>query len=62
MIDDVHHTEQLRQGTIEVRHTLGPSFPVTTTEIEDSLYYYYYDVPKSVNYLLSKIMLQPFSK
>ena len=46
--------EHLRQGTIEVRSTLGPDFPTTDKEIEDSLYYYYYDVQKTVNYLLSR--------
>ena len=45
--------EHLRRGTSEVRQTLGTNFPVTDQEIEDSLYYYYYDVEKTVNYLLS---------
>ena len=55
--NDMCYLEQLRQGTDEVRRTLGPDFPVTSDEIEDSLYYYYYDVPKTVNYLLSRIAL-----
>ena len=39
---------------MEVRRILGASFPVTNYEIEDSVYHYYYDVPKTVQYLLSK--------
>ena len=46
--------EHLRRGTVEVRDTLGLDFPATDREIEDSLYYYYYDVQKTVHYLLSK--------
>ena len=42
-----------------MRQTLGLNFPVTDYEIEDSLYYYYYDVPKTVNYLLSASILPP---
>ncbi len=45
--------EHLRRGRVEVRSTLGPDFPATDQEIEDSLYYYYYDVQKTVHYLLS---------
>ncbi|KAL9103983.1 MAG: hypothetical protein Q9163_001045, partial [Psora crenata] len=45
--------ELLRTGIIEVRQTLGTDFPATNQEIEDSLYYYYYNVQKTVNYLLS---------
>ena len=46
--------EHLRRGTTEVRSTLGSDFPATDKEIEDSLYYYYYDIQKTVNYLLSR--------
>ena len=49
--------EHLRRGTIEVRSTLGSDFPATDKEIEESLYYYYYDVRKTVNYLLSRFQL-----
>ncbi|KAG8532695.1 uncharacterized protein KY384_002572 [Bacidia gigantensis] len=45
--------EQLRRGTVQVRQTLGLEFPASDREIEDSLYYYYYDVSKTVNYLLN---------
>lgn len=47
------HIEHLRRGVADVRDTLGSDFPVTDQEIEKSLYYYYYDVDKTVNYLLS---------
>lgn len=48
--------EHLRRGTDEVRNILGADAPVTDKDIEESLYYYYYDVEKTVNYLLSKTM------
>lgn len=51
--------EHLRRGTVEVRSTLGSDFLATDKEIEDSLYYYYYDVHKTVNYLLSRFQLFP---
>lgn len=46
--------EHLRRGTVDVRNTLGLDFPATDKEIQDSLYYYYYDVEKTVQYLLSR--------
>ena len=48
------YVEQLRIGTIKVREFLGDDVPVTNKEIEDSLWHYYYDVDKTVNYLLSE--------
>lgn len=45
--------EQLRTGTVEVRNVLGDDVPVTNKEIEDSLWHYYYDIDKTVKYLLS---------
>lgn len=45
--------EHLRQGTAKVRDVLGPELPITDKEIEDSLWHYYYDIDKTVNYLLS---------
>ncbi len=47
-------TEYLRRCTVDVRKTLGSDFPVSDQDIENSLYYYYYDIQKTVNYLLSK--------
>lgn len=46
-------TEQMRDGTIKVRDVLGPDVAVTDKEIQDSLWHYYYDVGKTVIYLLS---------
>ena len=46
--------EQMRQGTIKVRASLGPSDTVTDKAIQDALWNYYYDVAKSVAYLKSK--------
>lgn len=44
--------EQLRLGTIEVRRVLGSVYQsLSTTEIEDALWNYYYDVDKTVAYL-----------
>jgi len=48
---------QLREGTTKVRATLGTGVPVTDREIEESLWHYYYDVEKTVNYLLSIALL-----
>lgn len=48
---------QLREGTAKVRATLGTGVPVTDREIEESLWHYYYDVEKTVNYLLSIAIL-----
>ena len=44
--------ERLRLGTIEVRKALGPEY--TDKDIQDSLWYYYYDVGKTITYLKSK--------
>ncbi len=46
--------EQLRLGTIKVRNVLGDDVPFTDREIQDSLWHYYYDIAKTVNYLLSE--------
>lgn len=46
--------EQLDDGKTEVRGILGTEgIVVTDAEIEESLWYYYYDVDKTVNYLRS---------
>jgi len=49
----IERSEQLREGTVKVRAILGTGVPVTDREIEESLWHYYYDVEKTVNYLLS---------
>ena len=46
--------EQLRAGTVKVKAALGSDYQGTDKDIEDALYYYYYDVDKSVEYLKSK--------
>ena len=43
---------QMQESLAKARAVLGPEF--TDTEIQDSLWHYYYDVEKTVNYLLSE--------
>jgi elongation factor 1 alpha-like protein len=43
----------LREGTVKVKAVTGDEF--TDEEIRDSLWHYYYDVEKTVNYLNSMI-------
>jgi hypothetical protein len=46
--------EQMIAGTIAVRDELGPdASDVTDAEIREALWYYYYDVGKTVSWLLS---------
>ncbi len=44
----------MRDGTVKVREALGPDIVVTDKEIQDSLWHYYYDVGKTVTWLLSE--------
>ncbi|KAG9246850.1 P-loop containing nucleoside triphosphate hydrolase protein [Calycina marina] len=45
--------EHLRAGTLEVKEMLGDAAnQVSEKEIQDSLWHYYYDIEKTVNYLL----------
>lgn len=44
------------EGTAKVRASMGMGVPVTDREIEASLWHYYYDVEKTVNYLSSTAM------
>ncbi|KAL8666818.1 MAG: hypothetical protein Q9202_001058 [Teloschistes flavicans] len=46
--------EHLRQGVTNVRAVLGPSVEVGDKDIEDSLWHYYFDEDKTVNYLLQQ--------
>ncbi|KIW59169.1 translation elongation factor Tu, variant 1 [Exophiala xenobiotica] len=46
--------EQMRLGAIKVREALGPTFQVADSEIQETLWHYYYDVEKSVVYLKNK--------
>jgi elongation factor 1 alpha-like protein len=46
--------EKLQEGTVQVRSALGQGFAsITDNEIQDTLWHYYYDIAKSVNYLKS---------
>ncbi|KAH6679350.1 P-loop containing nucleoside triphosphate hydrolase protein [Halenospora varia] len=46
--------EQMRIGTIQVREALPPNATtITDKQIQDSLWHYYYDVDKTVKYLVS---------
>ncbi|KAI0113296.1 P-loop containing nucleoside triphosphate hydrolase protein [Daldinia grandis] len=46
---------QMNVGTAQVRTALGvESSKVTTKQIQDALWHYYYDVEKSVTYLMTK--------
>jgi uncharacterized membrane protein YgcG len=43
----------MRVGTISVREALGDDVPgITDKDIQEALWHYFYDVEKSVNYLL----------
>ncbi|KAL8683520.1 MAG: hypothetical protein Q9186_000560 [Xanthomendoza sp. 1 TL-2023] len=61
--DDYNATEELtaddkarlHSGVQEVRTVLGPSINISDEVIEDSLWHYYYDVSKTVNYFLRKL-------
>lgn len=46
--------DQLRQGTEAVRQALGEDSTTTNKEIEEALWYYYYDIPKTVAFLQSE--------
>lgn len=49
--------EQMRLGTIAVRDAFGQDVPgITDKDIQEALWHYYYDLDKSVNYLLQKAM------
>ena len=47
----------MRLGTMAVRDMLGGDVPgISDKDIQEALWHYYYDVDKSVNYLLQKSM------
>ena len=50
---DYENDTQMQDGLVKARALLGDGF--TDAEIRDSLWHYYYDVEKTVNYLLSKL-------
>lgn len=50
----------MKQGIAEVRAALGiESSKITTAQIEEALWHYYYDIDKSVAYLVSKFIDPP---
>ena len=49
----VEDREQLRLGTLKVREALA-GLSASDSEIKEALWYYYYDVGKSVTYLKSQ--------
>lgn len=50
----------MRIGTIAVRAALPPAAShISDKEIQESLWHYYYDVEKSVAYLVSKHVAKP---
>lgn len=50
--DNEEDDKKMREGTAQARELLGSEF--TDKEIQESLWHYYYDVDKTVNYLLSR--------
>lgn len=59
----LRYLEQLQEGTAKVRSILGPDMIVSDDDIQESLWYYYYDVEKTVNYILSMTLINcPESK
>jgi hypothetical protein len=43
---------QMLEGMAQVRAAIGPDLAVTDQEIRDALWHYYYDVSKSVSWIL----------
>lgn len=56
--------EQMRIGTISVREQLPPTGAahITDRQIQDALWHYFYDVGKSVGYLVSTYVEKPKEK
>ncbi|KAH9885042.1 hypothetical protein F4778DRAFT_761735 [Xylariomycetidae sp. FL2044] len=54
---------QMTAGTAEIRAALGTeSSKVTTQQIEEALWHYYYDIDKSITYLMNKFVAPPTPK
>jgi elongation factor 1 alpha-like protein len=50
----------MREGTAQVRSMLGvEAAKISTAQIEEALWHYYYDVDKSVTYLMAKFIAPP---
>ena len=43
----------MQEGTAQVRSILGPEVAISDKDIQDSLWHYYYDIERTVTYLLS---------
>ncbi|CRK38328.1 hypothetical protein BN1708_007717 [Verticillium longisporum] len=55
--------DALAKGAEQVRETLGSAAgSLTTQKIHDALWYYYYDIEKTVDYLLKKYITPPTPK
>ncbi|KAM0527048.1 hypothetical protein ACHAP6_002704 [Verticillium nonalfalfae] len=55
--------DALAKGAEQVRETLGSAAgSLTTQQIHDALWYYYYDIEKTVDYLLKKYITPPTPK
>ena len=53
----------MRQGTLQVQEILGVgASKVTTAQIEEALWHYYYDVDKAVAFLVTKYIVPPEPK
>ena len=50
---DANEDPRMREALAEARSFLGDEFK--DKEIQDSLWYYYYDVEKTVNYLIGLV-------
>ncbi|KAK8053508.1 P-loop containing nucleoside triphosphate hydrolase protein [Apiospora saccharicola] len=51
---------QMEAGTAQVRDALGPqTSKVTTAQIQDALWHYFYDIDKTVAYLVTKHIASP---
>ncbi|CAG8466063.1 3937_t:CDS:10 [Ambispora gerdemannii] len=48
-------TEQMKTGLQQVRQLIGVDTGITDAEIENSLWYYYFDTKETINWLLGKI-------
>lgn len=55
--------EQLKEGLRKARSVLGHDLPGLTDEkIQESLWYYYFDLEKTINYILSKTPREMMSR
>ncbi|KAF0409678.1 P-loop containing nucleoside triphosphate hydrolase protein [Gigaspora margarita] len=48
------HKEQMEEGKIKVKSIIGQVEGITDKDIEETLWYYYFDTEKTINWLLDK--------